>query len=238
MKTASFGLVLFCLGTVCASAQLGGFKKLIGGKGGDATAATKQGQDMLSYVTIATDDGVEAVESLASAFPPDKMQKVADLAAKYNELKAKRSDQNIDSESIQVSSEIAAEMAKLDSEWQTHLKEKSAAVKKADARLALAILADGLAATKAPETAKALQTAAQNLRSDPTQVSAMNRILSMAAVLVTVGKEAPKQVNSYTTVRGTAKRIADAEKVQLAPDPSPDKVKDTVSLDTATKELA
>ena len=85
---------------------------------------------MLSYVTIATDNGVKAVEALASVFPPDKVQKVADLAAKYNELKAKRSDQNVDSESIQVSSEIAAEMAKLDSEWQAHLKEKCAARKK------------------------------------------------------------------------------------------------------------
>src|ERR1700722_7901780 len=138
MKTAGLRLILFCLGTVCASAQLGGFKKLIPGgvKNGDVTAVTKQGQDMLSYVTIATDNGVKAVEAIASVFPPDKVQKVADLAAKYNELKAKRNDQNVDSESIQVSSQIAAELAKLDSEWQTHLKEKSDAVKKADARLA------------------------------------------------------------------------------------------------------
>ena len=64
-----------------------------------------------------------------------------------------------------MASQIAAEMAQLDSEWQTHLKEKSAAVKKADARLALVILADGLAATKAPETAKAMQSAAQDLKS-------------------------------------------------------------------------
>lgn len=239
MKTAGLGLILFCLGTVCAPAQLGAFKKFIpGGKGGDVTAVTKPGQDMLSYVTIATDNGVKAVEALASAFPPDKVQKVADLAAKYNELKAKRNDQNIDSESLEVSSQIAAEMAKLDSEWQTHLKEKSDAVRKADARLALVILADGLAATKASETAKALESAAQNLMSDPTQVSAMKRMLSIAAVLATVGKEAPQQVNSYTTVRRTAKRIADAEKIQLAPDPSPDKVKDTVALNTSTKELA
>ena len=238
MKNAGIGLLLFCLGTVCASAQLGGLKNLVGGKGADVTAVTKQGQDMLSYVTIANDNGVKAVEALASIFPPDKVQKVAELAAKYNELKTKRGDQNIDSESIQVSSAIAAEMAKLDSEWQTHVKEKSAAVNKADARLALVILADGLAVTKAPETAKALQGAAQSLKSNPTQVSAMNRLVSMAVVLATVGKEAPQQVNSYTTVRGTVKRIADAEKIQLAPDPSPDKVKDTVSLETATKALA
>ena len=66
----------------------------------------------------------------------------------------------------------------------------------------------------------------------------MNRMLSMATVLATVGKEAPQQASSYKTVRGTAKRIADAEKVQLASDPSPDKVKDKVALETSTKELA
>lgn len=240
MKKASIGVLLFCFGTVCATAQLGGLtKRITGGKGSsDVSAMMTQGQDMLSYVTIANDNGVKAVEALASVFPPDKLQKVADLAAKYNELKAKRSDQNIDAESIHLSSEIASEMAKLDSDWQTHLTEKSAAVKKADARLALAILADGLAATKAPDTVKALQGAAQDLKSDPTQVSAINRMLSMATVLAIVGKEAPQQVKSYTTVRAIAKRIAEAEKVQLAPDPSPDKVKDTVSLETATKELA
>jgi hypothetical protein len=128
-------------------------------------------------------------------------------------------------------------MAQLDSDWQAYLKEKSATVKKADARLALAILADGLAATKAPDTAKALQSAAQGLKGDPTQVSKMNRMLSMATLLVTVGKEAPQQVTSFRTVRGITKRIAEAEHVQLASDPSPDKVKDSVALETSTKEL-
>ena len=232
--------MILCLGAICASAQLGGLlKKVTGNKSGtDVTAVMAQGQDLLMYVTIATDNGIKAVEAIASVFPPEKVQKVADLAAKYNELKAKRGDQNIDAESIQVASQIAAEMAQFDSEWQTHLKEKSAAVKKADARLALVILADGLAATKAPETAKAMQSAAQDLKSDPTQVSKMNRMLSMATVLATVGKEAPQQATSYKTVRGITKRIADAEKVQLASDPSPDKVKDKVALETSTKELA
>jgi hypothetical protein len=54
---------------------------------------------------------------------------------------------------------------------------------------------------------------------------------------VTVGKEAPQQVNSFRTVRGITKRIAEAEHVQLASDPSPDKVRDNVALETSTKEL-
>jgi len=214
-------------------------KKATGSKTGtDVSAVMNQGQTLLTYVTIATDNGIKAVEALASVFPQEKVQKVADLAAKYNELKAKRGDQNIDAESIQVASEVAAEMAKLDSEWQNHLKEKSAAVKNADARLALVILADGVAATKAPDTAKALQNSAQDLKNDPTQLQKAKRLLAMATVLLAVGKNAPQQVNSFRTVRGITKRIADAEKVQLATDPSPDKVKDNVTLDTATKELA
>ena len=239
MKTVSVGLLL-CLGTICAYGQLGGLlKKNNGAKGSDVTAVMTQGQDLLSYVTMATDNGVMAVEALVSVFPPDKVQKVADLAAKYNELKkTKRSDQNIDAESVQLASQIAAEMAQLDSEWQTHLKEKSAAVKKTDARLALVILAGGLAATKTPETARAMQHAAQDLKSDPTQVSKMNRMLGIAAVLATIGKEAPQQVNSFRTVRGITKRIAEAEKIQLAADPSPDKVKDKTSYESTEKAIA
>src|SRR5207247_1212504 len=119
----------------------------------------------------------------------------------------------------------------------THLKEKSAAVKKADARLALVILADGLAATKAPETARAMQSAAQDLKSDPMQASKMNRMLAMAAVLTTVAKEVPQQASSLTTVRGITKRIAEAEKIQLGPDPSPDKVKDKTALTISAKAV-
>jgi hypothetical protein len=238
IKTIRITLLL-CLGAVCASAQFGGLlKKSPGNKTGtDATAVLGQGQDLLAYVTLATDNGMEAVDAVASVFPPEKVQKIKDLAVKYNELKAKRGDQNIDAESIQVASQIAAEMALLDSEWQAHVKEKSAAVKKADAHLALVILVDALAATKTPETAKALQSAAQDLKSDPTQVSKMNRLLSMAAVLVTVGKEAPQQVNSFRTVRGITKRIAEAEKIQLAADPSPDSVKDKAAYTSTSTSI-
>jgi len=239
MKTVSVGLLL-CLGTICASAQFGGLLKRTNGTKGssDATAVMTEGQGLISYVTMATDNGVMAVESLMTVFPPDKVQKVADLAAKYNELKsANRSDQNIDAESIQLASQIAVEMAQLDAEWQTHVKEKSAAVKKSDARLALVILADTLAATKAPEIARAMQSAAQDLKSDPTQVSKMKRMFAMAALLATVGKEAPQQVNSFRAVRGMTKRIAEAEKIQLAADPSPDKVKDKTSYESTDKAI-
>ena len=237
MRMIRVGLLL-CLASILAFAQLGGLlKKKNGGNAGgaDPAVAMTQAQDLLGYVTIATDNGVKGVEALATVFPPEKVQKIADLAVKYNEMKTKRGDQNIDAESLQVASDIAEEMAKLDADWQSHVKEKSAAVKKADARLALVILADTLAGTKAPETAKALQSVAQDLKSDPTQASKMNRMLAMASVLTAVGKEAPKQAASFKTVRGITKRIAEAEKVQLTADPSPDQVKDKSSLTTSSK---
>jgi hypothetical protein len=56
-------------------------------------------------------------------------------------------------------------------------------------------------------------------------------------MLITVGDEASKQASSLKTVRGITKRIADAEKIQLATDPSLDKVKDQVALTSAAKEL-
>jgi hypothetical protein len=238
MKRIGRIALLLCLGTVCGSAQFGGLvKKLTSKTGPDVGLVMTRGQDLIGYVTIATDNGIEAVEVLTTMFPPDKVQKVADLAVKYNELRAKRGDHDIDAESIQIASQIAAEMALLDSEWKTHLKEKSAAVKKADSRLALVILADGLAATQAPEAAKAMQSAIQDLRSDPTQVAKIDQMLSMATLLATVGTEAPRQATSFRTVRRITKGIAEAEKVQLGSDPSPDQVRDKVALKTSTKEL-
>jgi hypothetical protein len=65
----------------------------------------------------------------------------------------------------------------------------------------------------------------------------MNHMLSIASVLVTVGKEAPQQVNSFRTVRGITKRIAEAEKIQLAPDPSPDCVKDKTVFASKSNEI-
>src|ERR1035437_4395136 len=99
MKTLSIGLLL-SLGAISAYGQLGGrLKKNSSAKGGDVTAVMTQGQDLLTYVTIATDSGVKAVEAIVSVFPPAKVEKLKVLAAKYNELKGKRTDQNIDSES-------------------------------------------------------------------------------------------------------------------------------------------
>jgi len=238
MKTIRIGLLL-CLGAAIAFAQFGGLlKKATGSKSGaDPAKLLAQGQDLIGYVTIATDEGVRAVSAMASVFPPEKVQKVADLAAKYNEMKSKRSDQNIDAESIQVAKEIATEMAGLDSQWQAYVKEKSAAVKKADARLALVVFADGLAATKAPETAKAIQSAVQDLANDPTQVSKIQRLSAMASLLTAVARQTPQQVTSFKTVRGIAKRIADAEKIQLDPDPSAEKVKDRSSFESAVKPI-
>jgi hypothetical protein len=246
MKTASVVLILFCLGTVCASAQLGGFKKLgglkklvggEGGEGGDVTAAITQSQDMLTYMTIATDNSVKAAEALASVFPPDVVQGIRDQAEKFHELRANEKTHDLDSQHFQLVKNIADETQKLDAQWQTHLKEKSAAIKEADARLALVILADGLAATKAPEVATALRSAVESLKSDPTQALAMKRMLSMAAVMAIIVKEAPQQVKSFTTVRGIVKRIAEAEKVQLNPDPSPEMVKDAVSMANSVKAI-
>lgn len=237
MKTVAV-TALMVASALCASAQFGRLLKKDKPAGGsDPAVVLTQGQTLLGYVTIASDQGVKAVEAIAGVFPPEKVEKVRELAAKYNEMKAKRGDGNIDAESFQLVSQVAAEMAKLDAEWQAHVKERSQAVRKADARLALVLLADAQAALKAQDTAKALQSAAQDLKTDPTQISKANRMLAMSNTLLAVSKEVPGQTSSYKTVRGTAKRIADAEKVQLASDPSPDKVKDSTTLTSSVKEL-
>lgn len=237
MRIVRFGLVVL-LAAGCAPAQLGRFTR--GAKspaGADPAAALAQGQAMVTYVTIASDLGVQAVEKVASVFPPEKTANLLLLAAKYNELKSKRSDNNIDAESIKVGSDIAREVEKLEADWQCHLKEKSGAVRSADARLALALLADGQAAAQAPLAARALQTAVQDIKGNPAQAAKATRLISMANVLMVVASELPGQINSFRRVRAINRRIAEAEKFQLPPDPPADKVRDSAALTSSEKEL-
>jgi hypothetical protein len=44
-------------------------------------------------------------------------------------------------------------------------------------------------------------------------------------------------VNSFRSVRGITKRIAEAEKIQLAADPSPDSVKDKTAYTGKCSEI-
>ncbi len=212
-------------------------KPVSGASSYDTGPALAHGNDLLTYVTTATDQGVKAVQELTDLYPAEKVQAIREAAAKYNELRAQNPNQNLDSESMQLASSVANEASKLANDWQGYHKEKLQAVRRADSRLSLVLLADAQAALKAPAAMTDLQNASQALASDPMQAANSRRLLSLATALTAVGKNSSQQIGSFTTVRGVARKIAEAEKIQLVSDPSPASVRDSSSLTTSVQEL-
>src|SRR5260370_21651760 len=248
MKTVVFVTTSILITTISANAQgFGGLtgkaRSLTGKNGGDSAAGDtaavlSRGNALLGYVTAATDQGIIAVEKLIAIYPPEKVQAISEAAAKYNEISSKTPDQNLDAEAIKVASQVAEEAAKLEGDWKGYEKEDALAVRQANARLGLVLLADAQAGTQVPDMLKALQNTTHALQSDPMQAAKPNIALSMVSVLTAVAKEFPQQTRSFSTVRSLTKKIAEAENFQLAKDPTPDQVLDKTSLSAASKVLS
>ncbi|MBL0313277.1 MAG: hypothetical protein IPP78_11305 [Holophagaceae bacterium] len=203
----------------------------------DVGAAMLAGASMIGFVTIATDQGMKAMDLMMEVFPPEKVAKVKLLNLQYKELAAKRKDGNIDAEQLKVASSAGQEMAAIQGDWKSYKKEKSAVVTKANSRLGLMLGADAVAASAAPATLASLQEAGKSLASNPMQAGKAAQISAQVAVLSAVVAQIPQQTKSFSTVRGIVSNIAKAEKITLAPDVSTDKVKDQASLSTSAKEL-
>ncbi len=203
----------------------------------DVGEALLAGASMIGFVTIATDQGMKAMDLMMEVFPPEKVEKVKLLNLQYKELAAKRKDGNIDAEQLKVASDAGQEMAAIQGDWKSYKKEKSAIVTKANSHLGLMLGADAVAALAAPKTLASLQEAANSLASNPLQFSKAAKITAQVAVLAAVVAQIPQQTKSFTTVRGIVTNIAKAEKITLAPDVSPDKVKDKASLSATAKEI-
>lgn len=203
----------------------------------DVGGALLAGASMIGFVTIATDQGMKAMDLMMEMFPPEKVAKVKLLNLQYKELAAKRKDGNIDAEQLKVASNAGEEMSAIQGDWKSYKKEKSAVVSKANSRLGLMLGADAVAALAAPKTLASLQEASKSLASNPMQAGKVAQISAQVAILTAVVAQIPQQTKSFTTVRGIVRNIAKAEKITLAPDVSADKVKDQASLSSSSKEL-
>ncbi len=199
--------------------------------------ALAKGAEFITYTTLATDQGMRAMDTMVSLFPPQKVEKLKAVCAKYTELKTKRTDGNIDAEQLKVASEAGEEASKLEGDWKSYQKDKSKATNKAHAQLGLMLLADAQAARTAPDVLKSLQDNLGATAKDPSQVSNAAKLRTQIAVVTAVGQQAPAQTKSFTTVRSIVKKIAEAEKVKLGADLSAEKVKDTATLKTSIKEI-
>ena len=247
MRIRSIAVVAVIAGTLSgvASAQIPSFLK------GSATSESKgspvdldktlrQGQDLMAMITLATDLGVDATQHLATVYPPEKVEQIRLLSARYNELKAKRGSGDVDAEQLKVASDVFAEMARLDleSNWTKDQKKNAGEVRKAHAKLGVMLIADGLAAIQIPPTVDALKNAITQVTKNPLSgIAKAAQIQKQITVLIAVPGAAVSQVQSAKAVRRTCARIAAAEKFSLGPDPSADSFKNVAELKQKDTDL-
>lgn len=235
-------VLVFTVCTVLATsahAQFGLSKLPLGKKGGagDPTQTFTQCNGLVKYVTVATDQGVQAMDELAKAFPHEKVADFAELSKRYHELQTNRKEGNIDAQGVQLASQMGAEWDKIASDWQSYNKESAQSVRNADHRLALMALADGVAGTKVPETMKSLQSSIESLSHDPLQIGKLGELKAYAQMFTVIGQELPKQIKSANNVRSIAKQIATAENLTLLPDPPASSVSDVATITSNAQDL-
>lgn len=247
MRIRSIAVMAVITGTLSgvAPAQIPAFLK------GSATSESKgspvdldktlrQSQDLLAMITLATDLGVDAAQNLAAVYPPEKVEQIRVLSARYNELKAKRGSGDVDAEQLKLASDITAETAKLDleSNWTRDQKRNAGEVRKAHAKLGVMLIADGLAAIQIPPTVDALKNAITQATKNPLSgMAKAAQIQKQITVLIAVPGAAASQVQSAKVVRRTCARIAEAEKFSLGADPSADSIKNVAELKAKVTDL-
>jgi len=206
----------------------------------DVDKVLRQGKDLLAMITLASDLGVDAAQHLMTLYPPEKVERLRILSARYNELKANRGSGDVDAEQLKVESEISAEIEKLalENDWKRNQKENAGAVRAAHAKLGLMLIADGLAAIQIPPAVDSLTKAINQVTKNPLAgMGKVPQIQRQIAVLSAVPGAAVIQVRSAKTVRGTCARIAEAEKFSLGADPPADSIKNVAELREKVTDL-
>lgn len=232
-KVSTFAIAALLASGTLAQAQFGGLLKKPDASSPkvDADAVLANGAKLIIFSTLATDLAVDAANGMLDAFPASKVAGIKQKFAKYNELKAKRKDKDqLDADSCTVASDAFDEMAKLDVKG--YEKAKAKVVRPAYAKLGLAVAADGIAATQLPDFVKGAQSTVSSLSSNPLQASKVTKLSAQIVVANALIQNTPKQVNAMKTVRGIAKKIADAEGFKLG-EP---KALTTVDSDALAKE--
>ncbi|MCE5247459.1 hypothetical protein LLG88_11150 [bacterium] len=231
-----FLVAAFLVTTVGIGASNAQFGKLAGKKDTQQAGSedgAKNALEVLAYVTLATDTGMRAAENIANAFPPEKVAAFREISKKYAEATKNRKDGNLDADQVKLASQAADELAKLAADWKSYRKDGVAEARKANLRLGVMLVADGVAATKIPGAVEALKSQAGALSSNPLKAGEVKRLTVSAAALAEAGKQIPDQLQKFQTVRTIAKQICEAEKAELSADPAPDALKDLKSLQKA-----
>lgn len=233
-RTTSLAFALTLASGTLLQAQFGGLLKKEAKPAAsavDADAVLANGTKLIVFSTLATDLAVDSATKMLEAFPAAKVASIKNKFAKYNELKAKRASKDqMDADSCTLATDAFDEMAKLDVAG--YEKAKAKVVVPAYGKLGLAVGADGLAAAQLPDFVKSAQGTASSLASNPMQASKAAKLQAQIVIANALVTNTPKQITAMKTVRGIAKKIADAEKFKLG-EP---KALTTLDVDALSKE--
>jgi hypothetical protein len=207
----------------------------------DLSKTINNGAQIIKLMTVATDNGMNAIGIVAKMYPDEKTKIIADKVAQYNELKKKRGkDKLIDEEQLKLATEIAGGMAQMEPDWQSY--DKSKADKKkllsADKKLALVAMADAKAGLKLVKLIPALTGVVMNpvetLTSSITHLGNLKKAKKILGIAMVAKDHMPLQQKSFTTTGVIVKNISGAEGVGL---PKSHADKDTDDPDTLEKNM-
>lgn len=187
----------------------------------------------VQYLRIATDLGMEGTEKLLDLYPPDKIEEIKQICMKYAEAKKDAKPTEIDENQLKLASLAGEAAAKLEADKALVGAEKQAALRAANKKLGLMLLADGGAAVAIPAYVDSLKADIQSVSSNPLKAGSVNEMKRQLATLTFAGTAVPSQLKSFGTVRGVAKKIAEAQKVTLPPDPKPAEIASVDQLQKA-----
>lgn len=214
-----------------AMAQFGGLKKLGGaGTSNAAPALPMPTSSFIEYISVATNLGVEGAEKLLELYPPEKIADIRKLCEQFNELQKQAKPDEIDQSCMKCASATGAETAKLDADLAIIDTEKTKALHAAHKKLTLLLIADAFASLNIKNYIDSLQNDIKAAAQNPMKASSVASMKAQLGTLTFVATAIPSQVNSFGTVHGIVKKIAEAHKIKLADDPKPESLHTVAEL--------
>lgn len=198
--------------------------------GGSSVSPAMSTADFIAYLAIATDLGMQGTSKLLDLYPPAKVEAIKQVTLQYNEAKSKEKPGEIGETRMKLASQAGEEAAKLDAQYALVDQERAKTLRACNSRLALMLVADAFAVAKLPSYRESLEADIKAISSNPMKATALSGLKRQLAVITVAGTALPSQIKSFGTVRGTAKKIAEAMKVTLPPDPAPESIQNVDSL--------
>jgi hypothetical protein len=224
------GLGVLVLATP-AMAQFGALKKLGGaGASSNSPALPMPPSSFIEYISVATNFGVEGAEKVLELYPPETIANIRKLCEQFNELQKQGKPSEIDQSCMKCASATGEETAKLDAALAIIDTQKTKALRAAHKKLTLLLLADAFASLNIKSYIDSLQNNIKSAAHDPMKASSVGSMKAQLETLTFVATAIPGQINSFSTVHGIVKKIAEAHKVTLADDPKPESLHTVAQL--------